>query len=287
MPTQANLITKFANLTTDSIHFGQAKANNRGGKNVPLYDSKGNKLVIALPTTPCWGMNENVDEQSGRKSYNVNLRLSNDSEMTKKFQAIEDWVVAQCVENGRDWFGKPNMSEDVVRALFYPILKYPKDRVTQEPDTSRDPSVKLKVGYWEGDFKVELYSMTGSPLFTQTRRVDDETPMDLVPMNSDIKALVQCDGLWFTAGRCGVTFKLLQAKVEEPVRLEGGCFLDSDDEETNDVAEEVAAVVQSSASANSDGEEDENEDNDAVNTPTEPEKPKRKKRQVKKKASEN
>ena len=279
MPTASNLITKFSDFKTDTIHFGTAKANTRGGKNVPLYDASGNKLVVALPKSACWGMNENIDESSGRKSYAINLRLANGSEMTDRFQQFEDWVVSQCVENGKEWFGKASMSEDVVRALAYPILKFPKDRQTGEPDTTRDPSVKLKVPYWEGDFKCELYSMKGEALYTPQRKVPDLEPVDMVPMNSDIKALVQCDGLWFTAGRCGVTWKLLQAKVEEPVRLEGGCFLnDTDDEDETESNTEVA----DSTSTVLDSDEDEAPPAPAEVEVTEPAKPKRK-RVVKKK----
>lgn len=285
MPTASHLITKFSDFTTDTVHFGTAKPNSRGGKNVPLFDKNGNKLVLALPKSACWGMNENVDEASGRKSYSINLRLTNDSTITNKFQTFEDWVVAQCVSNGKEWFGKSTMSEDVVRALFYPILKFPKDKATGEPDTTRDPSVKLKVPYWEDVFKCELYSMKSEPLYTPSYKVPDMTPVEMVPMGSDIKGLVQCDGLWFTAGRCGITFKILQAKIEEPVRLEGACFLDDSDDEDEEaeVATTVAAEPTPSAGdgdGDAGGEDGDSSPPSPEPTP-EPAKPKRK-RQVKK-----
>ena len=291
MPNASQLITKFSEFNTDAVHFGTAKANSRGGKNVPLFDSSGNKLVLALPKSACWGMNENIDEASGRKSYSINLRLGNGHDTTNTFQTFEDWVIAECVSHGKEWFGKSTMSGDVVRALFYPVLKYPKDKNTGDKDTTRDPSVKLKVPYWEGEYKCELYSMKGTPLYTPQYKVPNITPVEMVPMNSDIKALVQCDGLWFTAGRCGVTFKLLQAKVEEPVRLEGGCFLDSsDDEDDNDVVNEVKEAVstggvdESSAQVDSGDESDDADSSHQPEPVAEQQKPKRK-RVVKKKAS--
>ena len=288
MPTASHLITRFSDFNTDAVHFGSAKPNSRGGKNVPLFDKNGNKLVLRLPKSACWGMNENIDEASGRKSYSINLRLSNDSTMTDKFRTFEDWVVAQCVAHGKEWFGKSTMSEDVVRALFYPVLKYPKDKATGEPDTSRDPSVKLKVPYWEGDYKCELYSMKGEPLYTPSYKVPDITPVEMVPMNSDIKGLVQCDGLWFTAGRCGVTFKLLQAKIEEPVRLEGACFLDDsedeDEEDNGSVVSEVANAVEEKADASDDDGEHSISVSPVPEPEPEPVKPK-KRRNVKKKVS--
>lgn len=291
MPNASQLITKFSEFNTDAVHFGTAKANSRGGKNVPLFDSSGNKLVLALPKSACWGMNENIDEASGRKSYSINLRLGNGHATTNTFQTFEDWVITQCVSHGKEWFGKSTMSEDVVRALFYPVLKYPKDKNTGDKDTTRDPSVKLKVPYWEGEYKCELYSMKGTPLYTPQYKVPNITPVEMVPMNSDIKALVQCDGLWFTAGRCGVTFKLLQAKVEEPVRLEGGCFLDSsDDEDDNDVVNEVKEAVSTGGVDESSLQVDSADDSDDADSShqhkpvVEQPKPKRK-RVVKKKES--
>jgi len=285
MPTASHLITKFSGFTTDAVHFGSAKPNSRGGKNVPLFDNNGNKLVLSLPKSVCWGMNEQVDEASGRKSYSINLRLTNNSTMSNTFKTLEDWVVDQCVSHGKEWFGKSAMSEDVVRALFYPILKYPKDKVSGEPDTSRDPSVKLKVPYWEGDFKCELYNMKSQPMYTPTHKEQGLTPIEMVPINSDIKALVQCDGLWFTAGRCGLTFKLLQAKIEEPLRLEGGCFLDDSDDEDEDEGDVVSvnsdAAQETPITEDHVGEDDDDFSHPITETVT-AEKPKRK-RQVKKK----
>ena len=57
------------------------------------------------------------------------------------------------------------MTREVAEALMYPILKYPKDKQTGEPDMTRWPSMKLKIPCWEGDFKVELYDMNRNALY--------------------------------------------------------------------------------------------------------------------------
>ena len=36
------------------------------------------------------------------------------------------------------------MSREVVDALMYPILKYPKNKETGEPDLNRNPTMKLR-----------------------------------------------------------------------------------------------------------------------------------------------
>ena len=97
-----------------------------------------------------------------------------------------------------------------------------KDKQTGEPDKNRDPSLKLKIPYWEGSFNVELYNMEGSPVFLppkdgQEMPQGDKTPLDFVPSKSYIKGLISCDGIWMAGGRFGVTWKLVQAQVRPPV----------------------------------------------------------------------
>ena len=45
------------------------------------------------------------------------------------------------------------MTKEVVEALFYPILKYPKEKLGNnqwgDPDYTRNPTMKIKIPYWE------------------------------------------------------------------------------------------------------------------------------------------
>ena len=66
---------------------------------------------------------------------------------------------------------KAKMTTDVVDALFTPILKYPKDP-SGDPDTSRSPSLRVKIPYWEGEWKCELYDMEQTQLFPSSAGVN-------------------------------------------------------------------------------------------------------------------
>ena len=55
-------------------------------------------------------------------------------------QAFEDAIKAEAVKNSKDWFGKASMSPEVVDALWTPMLKYPKNKETGEPDYDRAPT---------------------------------------------------------------------------------------------------------------------------------------------------
>ena len=69
----------------------------------------------------------------------------------KEFEAK---VKADAVTNAKDWFGKQKMSAEVVDALWTPMLKYPKNKESGEFDYARAPTLRVKVPYWDGDWKV-------------------------------------------------------------------------------------------------------------------------------------
>ena len=134
------------------------------------------------------------------------------------------------------------MTREVVEAMMWPILKYPKMKDgSGEPDYSRNPTMKLKVPYWDNQFNVEMHDMDGVPQYRQPKEGQWEaeqnkgSPMTLLPKGTHLTGLIQCTGLWFAGGKFGCTWKLLQAKLQQPVRLVGSgvCHIvdDSDDED--------------------------------------------------------
>ena len=88
----------------------------------------------------------------------------------KEFQ---DKILADCVKNSREWFGKSKMTKEVVEALMYPILKYPKEKLGNnqwgDPDYTRNPTMKIKIPYWEGSWNTEVYDMKGKLLYKPSK----------------------------------------------------------------------------------------------------------------------
>ena len=168
--------------------------------------------------------------------------------------------------------------------------------------------MKLKVPYWEEKFDVELYNMDGEAQYRQPKDGQWEahrnkgTPMSLMPKATHLTGLIQCTGLWFAGGKFGCTWKLLQAKLQQPVRLVGSgvCHIveDSDDEDTlaelKAKAEEKEAFIQQDDAytqedtptfgGESDEEESEHDEEEETDeTPAPKKKVVKKKRVVKKK----
>jgi hypothetical protein len=183
-------------------------------------------------------------ELRGKFQEDLNMSLALVNKFKDAMTVFESKIKADCIKNCKEWFGKSKMSSELVDNLMYPILKYPKlkdsdGNYTDEADYSRAPSLKVKLPYWEGRFNVELYNYADkTPLYIPPKRDEEATssPVECIPKASHINGLIACQGMWFAGGRCGVTWKLVQACVRPPARLLGSatCHIedDSDDEET-------------------------------------------------------
>ena len=293
------LITNYDNFTASSISYGAPRTNARGGKSIKILDAKNNTLVLNTPLILTWGINKLVDDDTGRVSYNLALQYPSDgygSDATKSFfekmKAFESKILDDAVTHSKAWFNKPKMSREVAEALFTPMLKYPKDKATGEPDYSRAPTSRIKIPYWEGKFNTELYNIDETPIYQPGMELGSTQFETLIPKASHIAAAIQCNGIWFAAGKFGVTWQLVQAIVRRPVRIQGACFVklsSVDHEEIENIsrreAEESARTeVQSEFEDNTESAHVEVEDSDDEEEQAPPPPVEKKKKRVVKKS---
>jgi hypothetical protein len=240
------------------INYTKPKINNVGGKSIGILNKKTNKgLFVSTPLMLTWGINEYVDEASGKRTYDMSLQFPNEEYTTPEIKqflenmiSFEKKIKEDAITNSKEWMNKAKMTPDVVDALFTPILKYPKDPQTGDPDTTRSPTLRIKIPYWEGEWKCELYDMDKTQVFPSS---SDITPTELMTKGSNTATVIQCGGIWFANGKFGVTWKLLQAVVKPKQSLKGQCFINLSKEEKtkmetsnpdeDDVNDIVAKVV--------------------------------------------
>ena len=299
-------ITKAKAFNPSNVTYKAPVTNKRGGKSVQCQ-LNGAPIVLQFPLMLTWGVNERVDEQSGRVSYDMALQFENGkSSSIEKFESalaqFQNKILDDAVSNSKEWFGKSKLSKEVAEAMMYPILKHPRKKDgSGEPDLDRSPTLKLKIPYWDNQYNIELYDMSGQPVFlpeNTARKMGREVPQgarspsDIVPKASHVKGLLACTGIWMAGGRFGVTWKLVQACVRPPVRLVGSgtCHIadDSDDEEMSenlnkyDAAQDGEIVDEEDDQTGptfDDSEEDEDEVEEA-RAATPPPAPKKKKKRV-------
>tara|TARA_B100000524_G_scaffold268153_1_gene147179 strand:+ start:6569 stop:7471 length:903 start_codon:yes stop_codon:yes gene_type:complete len=277
--TQTMIVEGSAFNASSDITYTKPKVNASGGKNVGILNTTSKKSTyLSTPLMMTWGVNEYVDDKTGRRSYELSLQFpreqdSNFSNDTKLFLKnlidFENKIKADAISNSKDWMNKTKLSEEVVDALWTPMLKYPKDQETGDFDFSRPPTLRVKIPFYDEKFGVELYDMNEQQLFPD---LDDEsvTPLTLIQKTQNIAIVIQNGGIWFANGKFGTTWKLVQGVVQPRASLKGKCHIKLDsaskqrlatsatsdnddeqdtavvdsDEEDVSVAEEVAKVVE-------------------------------------------
>jgi hypothetical protein len=216
-----------------------------------------------------WGIADYVDEKTGESDnkFTISLNFPNEDYSTpatrdflKKMKAFETQLLQDAAKNSEAWFGE-EMSLEVVKHMYFPFLKYSKDKVTKKFDYTKPPSIRAKVPNYDNRWVVEIYDTESKRLFPSDNPV--HTPMDFIPKKSNVACVLQCGGLWFGGKGWGLTWKLVQCVVKpsaESQSIFGRCHIQLSNDE-----------LQSMSKAPTQGEEDDEEDEEqaAVHVSTE------------------
>jgi hypothetical protein len=244
------------NAYTDYV-YTKPKLNANNGKMIGILNKHNMKsLYISTPLMLTWGVNEYTDEKTGKKTFDMALQFPNQeydnpecAAFLKNMQELEKRIKDDAITNCKEWLNKPKMVAEAVEALWTPMLKYPRDKATEEPDHTRAPSLKVKIPYWEDVFKnVELYNEASVQVFPND---DNNSIGDYIVKGTNVATLIQCGGIWVANGKFGVTWKLFQAVVKPRTTLSGKCHIlltEKDKEKLtlpldDDVSEEVVHNV--------------------------------------------
>lgn len=291
---------EFENWEPASVRYMQPRVNDRGGKSISIISTQLNRLLyVSTPCMSTWGMSDYVNEageSDGKFSMtlrfpNPDYETSGTKEFLKKMKDFEALVIEDAVKNSELWWGEETPRE-VLKHNFFPFITYTKDKVTKKNDLSKPPKMKVKVPNYNGKWSVEVYDPEQNCLFPSDNT--EQTPVDFVPKNSEVKCLIQCAGIWIGGKGWGITWKLMQCIVKPPAKLTvfGKCHISlsendkerimntTNTEATND--EEETEVVQEQAVVDTTVEDSEDEQEPEPEPKPEPVK---KKRVVKKKAS--
>ena len=227
----ADTIINATEFDLNQIGYSKKKANDYGGTSVNVLNKRTNcGLRLALPMMMTWGAEEYKDD-GGKISYSMSLQFPSEEYSDPESEAVlqmmigmEQKIKEDALDKSKDWFGKEYKSLDIIDALCTPMLKYTKIKGTQDPDFSKKPSLKLKLAFYKGEFKLELYDEDSQPLFPKLNST--KTPLDYLPKLSKVICVIQTSGIWFSNGKMSITWKLLQAIVNKPrATIQGVCMV--------------------------------------------------------------
>ena len=220
------------NFNANLMTFSTPKPSGSGGKSVGIYFNK-SIFRVSLPEMIQWGAADFKDEKTGKGNDKFEFTLQFPTEGYKNdetttalahMKSIEAKLLEAGQQNAKQWFGKAYPAE-VLSALWSPMLKYPKNKGTGEPDLNAAPGLRVKLPKWEGQWKSEIYNEDSEKLFPDPSN-ELLTPVDFLTKSVKATCLLQCGGLWFANGKFGVTWKLIQAVIPKPkASLLGTCFL--------------------------------------------------------------
>jgi hypothetical protein len=226
------------------ITFADPKVNPKtSGKSVGIINNKTkSSLKLRFPLALTWGAQQFVDQTSGREAYSMSIQFPGDGYTTPQTQkwlesmiAMEEVVLTHVMTNWKKLFNKPPPSREVADALYTRSLKYSKDPNTGEVNMTKSPTMKVKLGYWDGKFDCEIYSPDGKMLYSQETH-PNSSPVELIPKASQTAVIVQCGGVWFAGGKFGVTWKLVQAVVKPKPTMKGKCLISLTQEDKSVIA---------------------------------------------------
>jgi hypothetical protein len=215
--------------------YTKPKLTKTGGKQIGVLNAKSMKgMYMSTPLMLTWGVNDYTNEITGAKTFDLALQFPNDEynnpacvAFLKNMQEFETKIKLDAIANSKDWLNKSKLVPDAVDALWTPMLKYPKDKETGDFDYARAPTLKVKIPYWEGEFKnVELYNDSQEMIFPSDDTDDAEKAIkDMVVKASHVATIIQCGGLWVANGKFGITWRLFQAVVKPRATLSGRCHI--------------------------------------------------------------
>ena len=255
--------------------YTKPKVNAQGGKGVGILNAKTKKaLDLSTPLMLTWGINEYVNDETGKRTYDMSLQFPKEeynTEAKAKFlanlKAFEEKIKADAIKNCKEWMNKPKMTAEVCDALWTPMLKYPKYPEGHENagdyDYTRPPTIRLKVPFWDGEFNnVELYDTQEKMLYPNDKGT---LPTELVTKGMDVATVMRCGGLYFIGGKFGVTWKLYQGVVKPKLSLKGKCLVKLSDSdraslEASGDGDEADEVVPVTLAEDSDDDEEEEEE---------------------------
>ena len=188
------------------------KVNDKGGKSITVISKQTNRtLNLSTPLMMTWSISDFVDEKTGESDnkFNLSLQFPRDDEKSastdtflSKLKDFENQILDDAVKNAEAWFGDDSLSREVIKHMFFPILKYSKNKDTKKVDYTRPPTIRAKVPNYDGKWSIEIYDNTNM------------SPMDFVPKLSNVACVLGISQIWTGGKGFGVQLKLVQCVVK-------------------------------------------------------------------------
>lgn len=217
----SSTITLAKDFDIKNVTFSDVRMLDNGGKVVYVSYNKAPLILQTPQMSAPFGMSKWDNEGKINTKYTIDLSFKamvsnpNMSKFYSALEAMDGKLVNDGFENQISWFkGKKYGSKEIVEALYTPLIRHAKDKMTGEITDKYPPTFKLTVPYKDGKFTCEA--------FDDKRESIDLSAVEL--KGSKVTAIIQCMGLWFAGGKFGSTWRIVQMKVVPNAIIRGYAF---------------------------------------------------------------
>ena len=200
---------------TKRITISAVRALQSGAKSAYL-NYGGERLVMQSAVSMSVPFGLTCADKFGPPTYSVELSFRGHEQRpdVKQFMeamtTLDEFMINEGVKNSKTWF-KADLSRDVVKAFYTPLVKYSKDKDGNV--LSYPPNIKLKLPKNNGEFEAKFYDVNGTPY----KGVPVE---DLLAKGVQVTAIMECTGVWFAGSKYGLTWKAKQIAIHKlPERI--------------------------------------------------------------------
>ena len=230
----------------DKIKYSEMKIMKSGAKSVYL-NYQGSKINIQTPVLSIpYGVNDNtqfIKDDPKRKDearkYDITASFKGKDENPKvqafhdKLIELEQKICEDASKNSVAWFKKNfEGNKGAIENMFSPIVRRDKDKETGMYADKYPPTFKAKIPYNsdEDKFDFDCYDM-------------DNNEIDFKDYVANLKGgkaqfIIQLNGLWFSAGMFGCSWKIVSAKFQKINTSKITFVKDSDEDVVDDEDED-------------------------------------------------
>ena len=261
----------------NKIKIDPIKTNKYGGRSARIsYD--GGRFLIQTPRLRLpFGLGvyeeKDADGRVTKTMYSLDYSFSGykadernqEKPLVKRFfnfmTKFEDFIKQEAKKNSYSWVGEPDAADATIRALFRPLVRYPRDKVTGKINEQYAPTMKAKVGFWDGRFTLDVFDQSQSLV---------EDPRSVLIKGAEALSIIAVDSVTFAGGKFGVKFTAQSVKTFLPDTLRGTyAFNDTEDDDFDANAAVAPAPVPAPVAPTFIQDEDEDEEEEATEEETE------------------
>ena len=168
-------------------------------------------------------------------------------------QEINSRVVADAIERSSAWYEWPNVSGELVRSLFRPMIGHLEDERTGAVVEGSAPVFRVSLPFRDGAFQFPtLYHPPHS----------HDGPIEVIETGCTVSAIVQCTGIYVSGFKCVPVWKMRHMRLLHTAALRKDEDKDKDKDKEKEKDKDTDKDTDKDKDKDTDKDEDEDKDAD-------------------------